>query len=270
MLRLFLNAQQAVRRGEIYMQLPDPEHNQQTLLTLPALVEVEHLSRVIGTHSRNVQILDDITFTVPTQSLFAINGPSGSGKSTLLNMLTGIDRPTSGHVLFAGQELRAMKEDALARWRGRHVGIVFQFFQLIPTLNALENVLLALELGGGGKYKRREWRERALTCLELAQIKELAHRLPAELSGGEQQRVAIARSIANNPPVIVADEPTGNLDSHTAHQIFETLAGLTQHGKTVIYVTHDRELADQASAGIELRDGRIVDGSTSLSEGAAK
>jgi putative ABC transport system ATP-binding protein len=223
-----------------------------------ALVEVEHLSRIITTHARKVQILDDVTFTVPAHSLFAINGPSGSGKSTILNILTGIDRPSSGRVLFAGQELRAMKEDALARWRGRHVGIVFQFYQLIPTLTALENVQLALELGGGGGLKRRQWREQAMACLELAHIQEHAHRLPSALSGGEQQRVAIARALANNPPVIVADEPTGNLDSRTAHQVFETLAGLTHHRKTVIYVTHDSALAAQATARIELLDGRIV------------
>jgi putative ABC transport system ATP-binding protein len=222
------------------------------------LIQVEHLTRVIGPHERSTLILDDVSFSVPAQSLFAINGPSGSGKSTILNMLTGIDRPTRGRVLFAGRELRAMGEDALARWRGRHVGIVFQFFQLIPTLTALENVLLALELGGGGGEKRRQWRDRAMTCLRLAHIADLAHRLPSELSGGEQQRVAIARAIANDPPVIVADEPTGNLDSHTAHQVFDTLAGLTQYGKTVIYVTHARELASRASARIDLLDGRIV------------
>jgi ABC-type lipoprotein export system ATPase subunit len=238
---------------------PSLTDQQQTSVAAPSpLIQVEHLSRVIGSPARKAVILDDISFTVPTGSLFAINGPSGSGKSTILNMLTGIDRPTSGRVLFAGQELRMMSENSLARWRGKHVGIVFQFFQLIPTLTALENVLLALELGGGGGVKRRAWRERALACLELAHIQDLAHRLPSELSGGEQQRVAIARAIANNPPVIVADEPTGNLDSHTAHQVFATLAGLTQHSKTVIYVTHAPDLAAQASARIDLLDGCIV------------
>jgi putative ABC transport system ATP-binding protein len=231
---------------------------QQCSGTPTALVEVEHLSRIITTRARTVKILDDISFTVPAYSLFAINGPSGSGKSTILNMLTGIDRPSSGRVLFAGQELRAMKEDALARWRGKHVGIVFQFFQLIPTLTSLENVQLALELGGGGGFTRRQWRERAMACLEIAHIQEHANRLPGELSGGEQQRVAIARALANDPPVIVADEPTGNLDSRTAHQVFETLARLTRRGKTVIYVTHDPVLAAQATARIEVLDGRIV------------
>ena len=221
------------------------------------LVQVEHLSRAIGARTRKTVILDNVTFSVPTGSLFAINGPSGSGKSTLLNMLTGIDRPTSGRVIFANQELRAMGEDSLARWRGKHVGIVFQFFQLIPTLTALENVLLALELGAAG-IPRRQFRERAMACLDLASIKDLANRLPSELSGGEQQRVAIARALANDPPVLVADEPTGNLDSHTAHHVFETLASLTQHRKTIIYVTHAPDLAAQASARIELLDGRIV------------
>lgn len=240
------------------MQSTQNTREQNTSGGRTALVEVEHLSRIITTHERSVRILDDLSFTVPVQSLFAINGPSGSGKSTILNMLTGIDRPSSGRVLFAGQELRAMKEDALARWRGRHVGIVFQFFQLLPTLTALENVQLALELGGGGGLKRRAWRERAMVCLEMAHIQEQANRLPSALSGGEQQRVAIARALANDPPVIVADEPTGNLDSRTAHHVFETLASLTHHGKTVIYVTHDLALADQATARIELLDGRIV------------
>src|SRR5436309_13678632 len=154
------------------LSLTGPGHH--LLAVPPALIEVEQLSRIIGLGTRKTVILDDITFHVPAQSLFAINGPSGSGKSTILNMLTGIDRPTSGRVLFAGQELRAMSEDNLARWRGKHVGIIFQFFQLIPTLTALENVLLALELGGEG-VKRRAWRERAMACLELARIQDLAH-----------------------------------------------------------------------------------------------
>ena len=224
-----------------------------------ALVQVENVSRAINSRANKTVILDDLNFTIPAQSLFAINGPSGSGKSTILNILTGIDRPSSGRVIFAGEELRAKSENALARWRGHHVGIVFQFFQLIPTLTALENVLLALELGGGGGLPRREWRERALNCLEIAGIIDLANRQPSQLSGGQQQRVAIARALANNPPVLVADEPTGNLDSRSALQVFETLAELTNQGKTVIYVTHDSKLAALASARIELLDGHIAD-----------
>jgi putative ABC transport system ATP-binding protein len=199
-----------------------------------------------------------VTFTIPAQSLFAINGPSGSGKSTLLNMLTGIDRPSSGRVIFGAEELNARSENALARWRGEHVGIIFQFFQLVPTLTAMENVLLALELGKGGGLPRRAWRERAQMCLETAGLGAFSHRLPSELSGGQQQRVAIARALANDPPVMVADEPTGNLDSRTAHGVFDTLASLTEAGKTVIYVTHDPNLAARAQARLDLLDGRIV------------
>ena len=192
------------------------------------------------------------------QSLFSINGPSGSGKSTILNLLTGIDRPTSGRIVFGGQELQALRENGLAQWRGKHVGIVFQFFQLIPTLTTLENVLLALELGGGGELPRRRWRAQAQHCLEIVGMADLGNRLPSALSGGQQQRVAIARAIANDPPVIVADEPTGNLDSHTAQQVFDMLASLRKLGKTVIYVTHDPQLAARAEARIDLLDGQIV------------
>jgi ABC-type lipoprotein export system ATPase subunit len=222
------------------------------------LVRVENLTRIIATRVQKTVILDDVSFSVPERSLFTISGPSGSSKSTLLNMLTGIDHPTSGRIVFAGEELRAKSENALARWRGRHVGIIFQFFQLIPTLTALENVLLALELGSGAGLPRQGWRKRAQACLEMVSMGGFPNRLPSELSGGQQQRVAIARALANDPPVLVADEPTGNLDSKTAHAVFDTLASLTQRGKTVIYVTHDRELAARADAGIELLDGRIV------------
>jgi putative ABC transport system ATP-binding protein len=220
------------------------------------LIQVERLSRVIASRAQTTTILDDLSFTVPAQSLFAINGPSGSGKSTLLNLLTGIDRPTSGRIVFSGREMRKMSENKFARWRGQHVGVVFQFFQLLPTLTAQENILLALELGG--VIPRAEWRERAGETLRLVGLSEYARRLPSALSGGQQQRVAIARALANDPPVLVADEPTGNLDSKTAAQVFALLEDLTQRGKTVIYVTHDPRLADRATSRIELLDGRIV------------
>jgi ABC-type lipoprotein export system ATPase subunit len=234
------------------------------------LIAVEHAGKLITNHAQRTVILEDVTFSVPRGALFAISGPSGSGKSTLLNLLTGIDRPTSGRVVFDGQELRARRENALARWRGRHVGIVFQFFQLIPTLTALENVLLALELGGAGNRPRRAWRQRALECLATVGLAEYAHRLPSQLSGGQQQRVAIARALANDPPVIVADEPTGNLDSHTALAVFDTLASLTGHGATVVYVTHDRALAARATAGVELLDGRLVAAAAASAVGGAQ
>src|SRR5215469_4653007 len=177
------------------------------------LVRVEHLTRIIQTRAQKTIILDDVTFAVPALSLFVISGPSGSGKTTLLNLLTGIDHPTSGHILFGGEELRAQSENMLARWRGQHVGMIFQFFQLVPTLTVIENVLLALELGSGGGLPRRLWQVRAQTCLEMVGMGTFGRRLPSELSGGQQQRVAIARAIVNDPSVIVADEPTGNLDS---------------------------------------------------------
>ena len=224
---------------------------------LSPLIQVEQLSQIVETRSKRTVILEDLTFQVPVQSLFAVTGPSGSGKSSLLHLLTGIDRPTSGRIRFAGKELRGASENALARWRGKHVGIVFQFFQLIPTLTALENILLALELGRS-TLPRWRWRERALECLALVGLEQHTHQLPGELSGGEQQRVAIARALANDPPLLVADEPTGNLDSRTARQVFDVLARLTERGKTVLYVTHDHELAASASARIELLDGHII------------
>ena len=223
---------------------------------IDTLVDAQAITKVIGSDGTSTTILEGVSFTVPYRSLFAINGPSGSGKSTLLNILTGIDRPTSGRVVFAGQEIRQMSENQLARWRGHNVGIVFQFFQLLPTLTARENVELALELGGS--IPRRQRHERSLACLAEVGMADYADRLPSQLSGGQQQRVAIARALANDPPVLVADEPTGNLDSKTAHQIFDLLQRLTEQGKSVLYVTHDRELAAHATSKVDLLDGRVV------------
>ena len=234
------------------------QHAPQQTSLQDALIRVAQVTRTITTRNQTITILDDITFSVPRGSLFAINGPSGSGKSTLLNMLTGIDRPTRGRIFVANNELRGRSEDELARWRGHNVGIIFQFFQLLPTLTALENILLALELGGGGQLPRKAWRARALDCLQMVELQDFAQRLPSELSGGQQQRVAIARALANNPPVLVADEPTGNLDSKTAQQVFATLARLVELQHTVIYVTHDPHFAAHATARIDLLDGRIV------------
>ncbi len=219
-------------------------------------IEVVNVSKEIVNKSIKTTILDTISFAIPKGSLFAIKGPSGSGKSTLLNILTGIDRPTQGQVFFEGQELYKMSENQLARWRGRYIGIVFQFFQLLPTLTAQENVMLALELGR--KCPRRQWREQARACLEQVGLLNYAHRLPSELSGGQQQRVAIARALANNPSLLVADEPTGNLDSKAAVQVFSLLEWLAQQGRTVVYVTHDSQLASRATHRIDLLDGRIA------------
>ena len=229
------------------------------LPTMDVVMQVDGVTKVIATKAVHTVILDGISFVVPTGSLFSIAGPSGSGKSTLLNILTGIDRPTEGQVLFGGNQLRTMSENALAKWRGKNVGIIFQFFQLLPTLTAEENILLALELGKSVPH--RAWKERARECLHEVGLEEYGNRLPSELSGGQQQRVAIARALANDPPVLVADEPTGNLDSKMAHQVFDLLAELTTQGKTVIYVTHDPSLAQRASHFIGLLDGQIAESS---------
>lgn len=201
--------------------------------------------------------LRGVNLTVHPGEFVAIVGPSGSGKSTLLNLLAGLDRPSSGTIRVQGLDLSTLDEDRLARWRGQAVGIVFQFFQLLPTLTALENVMLAMELSG--RY-RGERRLRALKRLEEVGLAELADHLPSELSGGEQQRVAIARALANDPPIILADEPTGNLDWDTGQRIVDLLAGLSARGKTVLLITHERDLAARAMRVIEMRDGRIIAG----------
>jgi putative ABC transport system ATP-binding protein len=220
------------------------------------LVVADRLTKTIGGGERAVHIVDEASFSIPEGSLFAITGPSGSGKTTLLHLLCGIDRASSGSIVFDGEPLVATSEGALARWRGRHVGIVFQFFHLVPTLTAVENVLLALELGG--VVSRSERSRRAVACLSSVGLAGLDSRLPGELSGGEQQRVAIARALANDPPLLLADEPTGNLDSKNAEGVFALLEDLSRRGKTVAYVTHDRDLASRADASIDLLDGRIV------------
>ena len=187
----------------------------------------------------------------------AIVGPSGSGKTTILNLVTGIDRPTAGTVTVDGRRLDTMSEEELAVWRGEHVGIVFQFFQLLPTLSALENAVLPLDFARRGSKRERFERARHNLGARRARRTRLDH-LPAELSGGEQQRVAIARALAADPKLIVGDEPTGNLDTVTAAEMFELLERLNGEGKTILYVTHDRELARRAHRIVSIRDGVVV------------
>ena len=186
----------------------------------------------------------------------AVIGASGSGKSTLLHLIAGIDRPTSGALWVAGRELNDLSEDALTAFRGRHVGIVFQAFQLLPTLTSLENVVVAMDFVG--VIPARQRRARALELLAQVGVADQADKLPATLSGGQQQRVAIARALANDPALIVADEPTGNLDSRTAEQVLALLASLGKLGKTVLVVTHERELRQHFQRMIQLVDGRVV------------
>jgi putative ABC transport system ATP-binding protein len=220
-----------------------------------ALIDLQDVVKTYETGAGGVTVLKDIELQVEPGEFVGVVGPSGSGKSTLLNMITGIDRPTSGEVYVAGEAIHEMSENQLARWRGRNVGVIFQFFQLLPTLTILENVMLPMDFCS--VYKRRERKERAMHLLDQVSIAEHAHKLPSGLSGGEQQRAAIARSLANDPPVIVADEPTGNLDTVTANEVFALFENLVEQGKTMMVVTHDRSLSSRMERILHLLDGRI-------------
>jgi putative ABC transport system ATP-binding protein len=200
--------------------------------------------------------LRGISLAVQAGEHVAVLGKSGSGKSTLLNLVAALDRPTSGRVRVAGTDLASMGESALAAWRGRTVGVVFQFFQLMPTLTIAENLVLAMELVSVIEKVRR--RPRALELIDRVGLADHAHKLPSMLSGGQQQRAAIARALANDPPVVVADEPTGNLDSETAAAIGELFEQLAGQGKTLLVVTHDANLARSAHRVVHLKDGQVA------------
>jgi putative ABC transport system ATP-binding protein len=219
------------------------------------LVDLRDVVKTYETGAGGVTVLKEIDLRVDEGEFVGVVGPSGSGKSTLLNMITGIDRPTGGEVFVAGKAVHKMSENQLARWRGKNVGVIFQFFQLLPTLTILENVMLPMDFCN--VYKRRERKKVAMDLLEQVGIPEQAHKLPSALSGGQQQRAAIARALSNDPPVIVADEPTGNLDTQTAAEMFALFDRLVDEGKTLLVVTHDRELSDQMRRVIHLVDGRI-------------
>ena len=221
------------------------------------LIELAGVEKVYRTGKLEYPALRGIDLSIADGDMVAIVGPSGSGKSTIMNMITGIDRPTAGTVTVRGERVDQMSEEELAIWRGKHVGVVFQFFQLLPTLTALENAMLPLDFARRGS--KRERRERALQNLELVGIPELADHLPSEMSGGQQQRVAIARALASYPTLVIGDEPTGNLDTVTAGEMFELLARVCEEGATVLYVTHDLELAKRAHRVVTIRDGLVVD-----------
>jgi putative ABC transport system ATP-binding protein len=221
------------------------------------LIELAAVEKVYRMGRLDYHALRGIDLSIGAGELVAIVGPSGSGKTTILNLVTGIDRPSSGTVTVDGRRIDAMSEEELAVWRGAHVGVVFQFFQLLPTLTALENAVLPLDFVR--RASKRERFERARHNLELVGLADKADHLPAELSGGEQQRVAIARALASDPKLVVGDEPTGNLDSRTATEMFELLERLNAVGQTVLYVTHDRELAQRAHRIVTIRDGIVVD-----------
>ena len=225
--------------------------------TRAPLIELAAVEKVYRTGKLDYHALRGVDLSIGSGELVAVVGPSGSGKTTILNLVTGIDRPTAGTVTVDGRRIDAMSEEELAIWRGEHVGVVFQFFQLLPTLSALENAVLPLDFAHRGSKRRRF--QQARRNLELVGLADKTDHLPAELSGGEQQRVAIARALASDPKLVVGDEPTGNLDSRTAAEMFELLQRLNAEGKTVLYVTHDRELAQRAHRIVTIRDGVVVD-----------
>jgi putative ABC transport system ATP-binding protein len=221
------------------------------------VASLRNVTKTFETAAGPFQALRGVSLRIDPGEFVAITGRSGSGKSTLINMLTGIDRPTSGEMLVCGEELQTLSENQLALWRGQNLGIIFQFFQLLPTLSVLDNVMLPMDFAG--KYRSSERPEKAMALLEMVGLNEHAHKLPAGLSGGQQQRAAIARALANDPPLLVADEPTGNLDSKTAESVFNLFERLTSEGKTILMVTHDEGLARRTGRHIVLSDGQIVD-----------
>jgi putative ABC transport system ATP-binding protein len=218
------------------------------------VIAIRNLSMRLTSGGREVSILDDIALDVPAKQFVAIVGPSGSGKSTLLGLIAGMDTPTSGTISLEGQEITSLSEDELARLRRRKIGYVFQSFHLIPTLTAQENVAVPLELVGDSEAESK-----ANALLQAVGLGSRRHHYPAQLSGGEQQRVSVARAFANNPAILLADEPTGNLDTATGKQVIDLLIRLNRdHGSTLVLVTHDPALAAHAERIVCLRDGRII------------
>jgi putative ABC transport system ATP-binding protein len=225
---------------------------------MEALISLQQVEKIYKIKGGLVHALRGVDFTVNTGEFVALVGPSGSGKSTLINMITGIDRPTKGEVFVAGQRLTHMGEDKVAGWRGKNVGVVFQFFQLLPSLTVIENVVMPMTYAGTFKGQRQE---RALELLDLVDLLDVADKYPSQVSGGQQQRAAIARALANDPPLIVGDEPTGNLDAVSSGLMFSLFEDLIAQGKTMVMVTHDKDLAGKVPRVQEVRDGYLLDAS---------
>ena len=222
------------------------------------IIEIKDVVKSFPVGDGEITILKGISLQVKKGEFLSIVGPSGNGKSTLLNMITGIDRPSSGEIIVTGQPVHKMSENRLAAWRGENVGIIFQFFQMLPALSLLQNVILPMDLAASRKYTPKERRERASHLLEIVGLADQMHKLPSAVSGGQQQRAAIARALANDPALLVADEPTGNLDSATSHDVFDLFADVVSKGKTLLMVTHDKELAHRVPRVVEILDGKIT------------
>jgi ABC-type lipoprotein export system ATPase subunit len=221
-----------------------------------SIIDLRDVHKYYKTAIGDYHALNSIDLQIHPAEFVSIIGKSGSGKSTLLNMVTGIDRPTSGEVYVNGTAVHELNENRMARWRGKNLGVVFQFFQLLPTISVIENIMLPMDFCH--MYPMREREKRALGLLEMVELAEHAYKLPTALSGGQQQRVAIARALANDPPIVIADEPTGNLDSKTADSVFELFRNLVTQGKTMIIVTHDSGLAKRTDRTALITDGEIV------------
>ncbi|NJP06022.1 MAG: ABC transporter ATP-binding protein [Chloroflexaceae bacterium] len=222
----------------------------------PPIIEACNIIKTFRVGNADVPVLDVLSFSIQAGEFVGIVGPSGNGKSTLLNLITGIDRPTAGEMRVNGRPIHRMSEDQLAAWRSTDVGIVFQFFQLLPALSLRKNIILPMDIAG--KYTPRERRARAMDLLTLVGLADQADKLPSMVSGGQQQRAAIARALANDPPLLVGDEPTGNLDSQTAQHVFALFDKLVAQGKTVLLVTHDQDLAQRVPRCLEIVNGRIA------------
>jgi putative ABC transport system ATP-binding protein len=220
------------------------------------IVDINDVVKTFPVGDGEITVLKGLSLDVENGEFISIVGPSGNGKSTLLNMITGIDRPTEGEVIVTGKEIHKMSENKLAAWRGQHVGIVFQFFQMLPALSLLQNVILPMDFAK--KYTRRERRERALELLDSVGLSDQANKLPSMVSGGQQQRAAIARALANDPEILVADEPTGNLDTRSSNDVFDLFCELVDKGKTLIMVTHNKELSRRVPRVVEIIDGKIA------------
>jgi putative ABC transport system ATP-binding protein len=222
-----------------------------------AFIKLERVEKAYPTPAGDVRALKGIDLEVSEREFVGIVGKSGAGKSTLVNMVAGIDKPTSGHVRVGSREIHEMSEDQVARWRGRNVGVIFQFFQLLPMLTVAQNVMLPMDFAGVYNSPK-ERRARALYLLEQVEIAEQADKLPSAVSGGQRQRVAIARALANDPAFLAADEPTGNLDSKTSEAVFSVFEKLVDEGKTILMVTHDLDLASRVTRTVHLADGEFV------------